>query len=201
MQKKLNFILNNLINVLSLSYGNYFVKKIEVLKHVICYFKKRFDINVIKTNDTPVALNKNNFLHTPINYKVKTVFKRRRIIKKITDEIYESSTLWPPQNWSTKLEALIKIDDFWKQLIEINVAIKKREPSVSSIKESKNKSHQLIQLDSECEISEINAPTKTSTRGRPKGSLLTVIGLPKVTHKLNPFAQKNSFLQVNDILN
>lgn len=184
---------------MSLSCGEYFTKKIKVLEDVNKCFKSGFDIDV-KEVDSRI---KTDYLQLPnvsTGYKIKTVFEKRKVIKILTDNIYQSSTLWLPENWNFKLESFKKIDFFWGKLSEVIVT----QSSVVSMKPARknvNNSEQLIKLDSHCKIAEVNSPAKVSARGRPKEASLTVIGLPKASFKLIPFTQKNTCLQVVDLLN
>ncbi|CAG5090885.1 Protein of unknown function [Cotesia congregata] len=140
-QKQLNYILNDLIHTVSLSCGEYFTKKIKVLEDVNKCFKSGFDID-IKEVDSRIEA---DYLQLPN-----------------ISNIYQSSTLWLPENWNFKLESLKKIDFFWRKLSEVIVT----QSSVVLMKPARknvNDSEQLIKLDSNCKVAEVNSPAKVNS--------------------------------------
>ncbi|KAH0563662.1 hypothetical protein KQX54_003997 [Cotesia glomerata] len=68
-----------------------------LLEDVHKCFKSGFDIDIKEVD----SLIKANYLQLPnvsTGYKIKTVFEKRKVIKILTDNIYQSSTLWLLEN-------------------------------------------------------------------------------------------------------
>lgn len=204
LQKQCKYIISDLTNTMSLSCGQYFENKLKVLDDINYYFGRGSDIEIVKVDNTTSRINKSSFQNTTVSEnKVMSVFDKRKIITAVTDEIYDSSNYWLLNNWNFKLETLKTIDNFWRQLIGINVNEKKVEstPTTKDNKVKKNtKFEEIIKLDS-CKVSQVNEPVKVNTRGRPKGASLTVIGLPKTNRKVMSFTEKSHYLQAIELLN
>ncbi|CAD6241459.1 GSCOCG00012624001-RA-CDS, partial [Cotesia congregata] len=205
LQKQCKYIINDLKHTMSLSCGQYFENKLKVLNDINFFFGKGSDVTIVQVDKTALRINENSVQETTVlGKKVVSVFDKRKIITTLTDKIYNSSNYWLAENWNFKLETLRTIDNYWRQLIEINVYEKKVE-SAATTNENKVKKNtkfgQIIELDKSCTVSELDEPVKVNVRGRPKGATLNTIGLQKTNRQVMPFVLKSNYLQAIDLLN
>ncbi|KAH0556684.1 hypothetical protein KQX54_001571 [Cotesia glomerata] len=175
---------------------------INDLKHPM---SSRSDVAIVQVDKTALRINENSVQETTVSEKkVVSVFDKKKIITTLTDKIYNSSNYWLAENWNFKIETLRTIDNYWRQLIEINVYEKKVE-SAATTNENKVKKNtkfgQIIELDKSCTVSELDEPVKVNVRGRPKGATLNTIGLQKTNRQVMPFVLKSNYLQAIDLLN
>ncbi|CAG5075481.1 Protein of unknown function [Cotesia congregata] len=205
LHKQLKYIINDITHTMSLNCGQNFENKMKILSNISSSFKKGSDIEIVKVVPSLTTI-KNKLRGTMVTEtNVKSVFQKRKIIKSLTDKICESSNSWLLNNWNSKLQTLKEIDNFWRQSIEVDVLEKPSKVAAAAIENSNskkiNKVGQAIKLDYDCKVSDVNTPVKVNTRGRPKGALLTVIGVPKKKRKLSTFSEKSSYEQATVLLN